>query len=143
MADGNGQQDGLAAAIAAVSDRATMLVREEIQLAKAEIQTKLEKLARGIAVAIAAGIFVVVGLLYLLDAFAWGSWQAFFGGNNYWAGFLLVAVVLFILGSIAGILAYRWLKTSSPPAPTMAIDEARLIKETVVQASDEELQPKL
>jgi len=134
VADGNGQQDGLAAAIAAVSDRATMLVREEIQLAKAEIQTKL---------AIAAGVFVVVGLLYLLDAFAWGSWQAFFGGNNYWAGFLLVAVVLFILGSIAGILAYRWLKTSSPPAPTMAIDEARLIKETVVQASDEELQPKL
>ena len=134
MADLNSTQEGITKAIADVSERATALVREEIELAKAEVKQKIDRFARGIVVAIAAGVFAIFGLVYLLDALAWGLWKAIFGSDHYWAGFLLVAVMLFALGGISGWLAHRWLRTK--PEPTMAIEEARLIKETVAQAAD-------
>jgi hypothetical protein len=43
----------------------------------------------------------------------------------------VVAGILFLVGGIAGFLAARWLKKGSSPAPVMAIEEARLIRETV------------
>ena len=121
-------------AIAEVSERATTLVREEIELAKAEVTQKVERFARGVAVAAAAGVFAFVGLFYLLDALSWGLWKALFGSDNYWAGFLIVAVLLFLLGGISGFLAHKWLKTD--PKPKMAIDEAKLIKDTVASSSN-------
>jgi hypothetical protein len=45
--------------------------------------------------------------------------------------------VLFILGGVAGFLAARWLKSVQSPAPEMAIEEAKLIRETV-KSSDPE-----
>ena len=133
MADIGSQQDGLTKAIAEVSERATTLVREEIELAKAEVSQKIERFARGVAVAAAAGVFAFVGLFYLLDALSWGLWKALFGSDNYWAGFLIVAVLLFLLGGISGFLAHKWLRTD--PKPKMAIDEAKLIKDTVTSSS--------
>jgi hypothetical protein len=125
------QQDAsIAQAIADVSERASLLVREEIELAKAEIGAKLSKLVKGAVVGMAAGIFVVVGLLFLLHAAAWGIYTIF-GGTAYWAGFLIVAGVLFLLGALAGGLAYRAVRGGAPPTPDMAIDEARKIRETV------------
>ena len=120
MADIGSQQDGLTKAIAEVSERATTLVREEIELAKAEVSQKIERFARGVAVAAAAGVFAFV-------------WKALFGSDNYWAGFLIVAVLLFLLGGISGFLAHKWLRTD--PKPKMAIDEAKLIKDTVTSSS--------
>jgi len=134
VADLNSTQEGITKAIADVSERATALVKEEIELAKAEIKQKIDRFARGIVVAIAAGVFAVFGITYLLDAIAWGVWKGVFGGDHYWAGFLLVALVLFALGGISGWLAHRWLRTT--PEPTMAIEEAKLIRETVAQAAD-------
>ena len=49
----------------------SLLVREEIELAKAEVETKLKKLATGRAVGAAAGIFIVVALVFLLHVAAW------------------------------------------------------------------------
>jgi H+/Cl- antiporter ClcA len=82
-------------------------------------------------VGIVAGVFAVFGLVYLLHAAAWGIWQATGTDTSFWIGFLVVAVVLFVLGAIAGLIAYRSLKKGSPPAPTMAIEEGKLIRETV------------
>ena len=48
------------------------LVREEIELAKAEIELKAKKLARGAAVGAAAGFFVLLGLIFAFDTLAWG-----------------------------------------------------------------------
>jgi uncharacterized membrane protein YqjE len=124
------QQPTIAQAITEVSERASALVREEIELAKAEVTAKVTKLVRGAVVGIAAGLFAALGLIYLLDAAAWGIWRAF-GGSDYWIGFLIVAVALFALGALAGILAYRAVRSGAPPTPEMAIDEARKIRETV------------
>jgi hypothetical protein len=35
------------------------------------------------------------------------------------------------VGTIAGLLAYRFIKRGSPPAPQMAIEEGKLIKATL------------
>jgi uncharacterized membrane protein YqjE len=123
-------QPTIAQAITEVSERASLLVREEIELAKAEVTQKLTKLVKGAVVGIAAGLFAALGLIYLLDAAAWGIWT-FFGGNDYWIGFLIVAAALFVLGGLAGALAYRAVRGGAPPTPDMAIDEAKKIRETV------------
>jgi uncharacterized membrane protein YqjE len=125
------QTSELAKAIQEISEKASLLVREEIDLAKAEMTEKLSKLIRGAVVGIVAGIFAVFGLIYLLHAAAWGIWEAIGGATNYWLGFIIVAVVLFVLGAVAAYVALRAVKKGVPPAPTMAIEEGRLIKETV------------
>jgi uncharacterized membrane protein YqjE len=134
-ADDAAQPDGtptsLAQAVTEVSERASLLVREEIELAKAEVSQKVSKLVKGAVVGIAAGVFVVNGLLFLLHSAAWGIWEGVGSGTNYWLGFLIVAGVLFVLGALAGALAYRAVRGGAPPTPDMAIDEARKIRDTV------------
>jgi Putative Actinobacterial Holin-X, holin superfamily III len=124
------RQPTLAEAVTQVSERASLLVREEIELAKAEMAAKARKLATGAVVGIVAGVFLITGLFFLLQSAAWGAYLIF-GGTAYWAGFLIVAVALFLLGALAGIIAYRAIRKGSPPAPTMAIDEAKRIRQTV------------
>ncbi|MGB2710348.1 MAG: phage holin family protein [Conexibacter sp.] len=125
------QPASIAQAITEVSERASLLVREEIELAKAEVSEKLTKLVKGAIVGIAAGIFVVTGLLFLLHGAAWGVWELIGSGSDYWLGFVVVAVALFLLGALAGMLAYRAVRSGAPPVPAMAIDEAKKIRETV------------
>jgi uncharacterized membrane protein YqjE len=121
----------LAQTVQEVSERVSLLVREEIELAKAEVTTKITKLLRGIVIGAFAGIFVLVGLLFLLHGLAWFAWWALPVGNQtfFW-GFFFVAGLLFVLGGVAGFLAARFLKASTPPVPEMAIDEAGKIKRT-------------
>jgi hypothetical protein len=124
---------GLANAVSEVSERASVLIREEIELAKAEISEKVNSLVRGTVVGIAAGIFLTVALLFLLHAAAWGLYTAFF--DEVYLGYLVVAGILFLLAALAGWLAARAVKAGSPPAPQMAIEEAKLIRETISDPS--------
>lgn len=123
----------IATAITEVSERATLLVREEIELAKAEVSEKISKLARGAVVAGAAGIFLVTALIFVLNGFAWLLYYELPIGSSftYFWGFFAMAVILIVLGVLAGLLAARLVKKSSPPVPNMAIEEARKIRETV------------
>jgi putative superfamily III holin-X len=115
-----------------VSERTTTLVREEIELAKAEITERMTKLARGAVIGAAASFFVVGALILLLHGFAWFAfWAIPFPNDQIFWGFWTVSAVLFLLGGLAGYLAARAFKAGSPPAPQMAIDEAKLIRETV------------
>ncbi len=123
----------VAQAVQDISERVSLLVREEIELAKAEVTTKVTKLLKGIVIGAAAGIFAVNGLLFLLHGFAWLAWFALpVGDTSYFWGFFFVAGMLFLLGGLAGYLAAKFLKESSPPTPDMAIDEAGKIKKTLM-----------
>jgi uncharacterized membrane protein YqjE len=119
----------VAQAVQDVTERAQLLVREEIALAKAELTEKITKLVKGAVVGIVGGIFALLGLIYLLHSVAWGIWEIVGGGP--WLGYLIVAVLLFVLGAIAGFLASRFIKKGTPPTPTMAIEEAQLIRQTI------------
>ena len=124
----------LAQTVQEISERASLLVREEIELAKAEITTKITKLLRGIVIGVAAGIFVVVGLLFLLHGLAWFAWYALpVGNSSFFWGFFVVAGLLFLTGGICGYLAARFFKAGAPPTPDMAIDEAGKIKRTLMK----------
>jgi hypothetical protein len=132
VSDQESSTKNLAQAIQDVSDRAQLLVREEIELAKAEVTEKATKLGKGAAVAAAAGLFVIGALIMILFGMAWlAYWAIPFPDGQFFWGYFTVAAVLLLLAALAGYIAYRALKAGSPPAPKMAIEEAKLIKETV------------
>ena len=120
----------LGQAIQDVTEKASLLIREEIELAKTEMTEKASKLGKGAGIGGAAGIFAVFGLIYLLHSVAWAI-ASLLDDDNPWLGYLIVAVLLFIVGAIAGLVAARQFKRGSPPTPQMAIEEGKLIKETV------------
>ena len=121
----------LGEAIQEVTEKVQLLVREEIALAKAELTEKVTRLVRGLVAGAVAAVFALFGLIYLLHAASWGVWEILGTGNGPWLGFLIVTLVLFLLGAIGGLLAFRLIKKAMPPTPAMAIEEAQLIRETV------------
>jgi len=122
----------LGRAIQEVSERASLLVREEIELAKAEMTEKVTKLLKGAAVGIVAGIFAVFALIYLVHSLSWGIFALLSDDINFvWVGYLIAGGLLLLLGGIAGFLAARFFKSGSPPTPQMAIEEGKLIKQTI------------
>ena len=112
-----------------ITERATLIIREEIELARAEVEAKIMNLVRGAAIAGAAGFFALMGLVLFLHGLAWVFYINVFV-DPFW-GFFIVAGGLFILGGLAGWLAARLFKKGSPPTPQMAIDEAKLVRETL------------
>ena len=120
----------IAAAITEISEHATLLIRDEIELARAEIGAKLRKLLTGAVVGVAAGGFVAVALLFLLIGIAYLVSYEIDAGQVFW-GFFIIAALLLILAALAGLLAFRAMRGGAPPAPTMAIDEARKIRDAV------------
>ena len=128
----------IAAAITEVSERAQVLVREEIELAKAEVTEKATKLIKGAVVGIVAGVFVLMAVVFALVGFAWLLYY-YLPGNDFtffW-GFFAMAVILLLLGALAGLLAAKAVKKGSPPVPNMAIEEAKKIRETVGASGNE------
>jgi uncharacterized membrane protein YqjE len=126
------QPQNIATAIAEISERATLLVREEIELAKAEVTEKATKLAKGAIVGIAAGVFFLTALVFVLVGCAWLLYFYLpVGDFAYFWGFFAMAAILVVLGILAGLIAAKAVKKSSPPMPSMAIDEARKIREAV------------
>ena len=123
--------ENIAAAITVISERATLLIRDEIELARAEISAKIGKLVTGAVVGIAAGIFIVVALFFVLIGLAWLAWYELFPAGQYFWGFFVVAGALLLLALLAGVLAAKLVRRGSPPSPKMAIDEARKIRDAV------------
>src|SRR4051812_28281798 len=124
----------IADAVQEISERAVSLIQEEIELAKAEISQKFSKLLKGTVVVAVASVFVFWAIAIILFGFAYlvhfeGTWPA----DQFFWGFFIVGGVLLVLSAIAGLIAYRFFKAGSPPVPTMAIDEAQRIRETVMK----------
>ncbi len=132
MPGSDGQQDKLAAALTEVSEHITSLVRDEIELAKAEMTQKVSSIARGAAAVGAGAVFGVFAFIFLLLTIAWAINDA---SGDLWLGFLIVLVVLVALTAGAFLFAWRKLKVGAPK-PTMAIDEAKKIRATVTAKSE-------
>jgi uncharacterized membrane protein YqjE len=125
--NGPPEQDSIAAALTEVSERMTALVRDEIALARAEMELKVKSLLRG-GIAIGAG--AVFGIFALVFAPLTAAWAINDAVGDEWLGFLIVTAVFLVLTVGAFLFAWRKLKGGAPK-PTMAIDEAKKIKETV------------
>ena len=111
--------------VAEVSEKASQLVREEIELAKAEVKDKVSKLTRGAAAGAAAGVFLIFGITMFFHGLAFFLNDIFNWESDIWPGYLMVTLGLFLLAILAGLLALRLFKKGSPPTPDMAIEEAK------------------
>lgn len=110
------------------SEKASLLVREEIELAKAEVTSKVKTLGKGAGVGAAAGVFLVFALVMFLFFLAFFFNDLFNVVNALWLGFLIVFLILVVFAAVAGLLAKKWLSTG-PPTPDMAIEQAKATKE--------------
>jgi uncharacterized membrane protein YqjE len=109
-----------------VSDRASVLIREEIELAKTEVTEKVQRLLRGSIAGLVAAVFVLLALALAMHGFAWLLNDLVF--DNFWAGFFVEAGLYLLIAAGAGFFAYRSIKNAAPPTPEMAIEEAKEIK---------------
>jgi Putative Actinobacterial Holin-X, holin superfamily III len=114
--------------VAEVSEKASLLVREEIELAKAEVRDKVSKLTKGAVVAITAGVVLVFAVSIFLHGLAW-FFNDLFDFDTLWQGFAIVFGLLLLLTALMTWLAVRWLRGGSPPTPDLAIEEAKLTRE--------------
>ncbi len=117
-----------------VSSKASLLVREEIELAKAEVTQKAKKLGAGAGAAAVAGVFAFFALIMFLHGLAWLLADLLFGLDDPWGGFFVVMALLLVLGAILGFLALRFFKRGSPPTPQLAIDEAKKTRAVIEEA---------
>jgi uncharacterized membrane protein YqjE len=115
---------GLGEIVAEVSEKASLLVRQEIELAKAEIGQKVSKLTKGMVVGAAAGVFGIFGITMLFHTLAWFLFDIF-DFSAIWIGFAIVTALLFVLAALSALIALRLFKKGAPPTPDMAIEEAR------------------
>ena len=73
----NGADKSLGDVVTEVTEKASLLVREEIELAKAEVTAKVTKLGKGAGALAAAGVLAVFALIFFLHALAWFFNDAF------------------------------------------------------------------
>ncbi|MDQ3631030.1 MAG: phage holin family protein [Actinomycetota bacterium] len=128
-------QASIASAIQEITEKTQLLVKDEIELAKSELEVKVKALARGAAIGAAAGVFVLAALLMLMHGMAWLSYY-FLPVNDlafFW-GFFFVAGLFLVGAAVAGYFAARFFKKGAPPTPQMAIDEGKRIQQTVNEA---------
>jgi hypothetical protein len=115
-----------------VTSKAQLLVREEIELAKAEITAKVSKLAKGAGFFAGAGVLAVFGLIYFFHFLALGIADWF--GLKDWVGYLIVTALIFVIAGVLGFLGLRSVKKGSPPVPEMAIEEAKKTQAALKEA---------
>jgi uncharacterized membrane protein YqjE len=113
--------------------RTSTLVREEIELAKAEISEKVNELIRGSVIAIVAGVFLFFALILIMEGVAWLLNDLVF--DNFWLGFFVEAALFIVIGAIAVLVAVRAFKKGAPPTPDQAIEEAKLTRERLERST--------
>ena len=124
--------------VSETSEKASLLVREEIELAKAEVTSKVKTLGRGAGVGVAAGVFIALSVIYFLHALAYFFFDVI--GVSIWVAYLMVGFLLVLMGVIAGLLAKKWLSTGAP-TPDMAIEEAKVTRQELEQVASDTPKP--
>ena len=127
-----GAEKQLGEIVSEVTTKAQLLVREEIELAKAEVTTKVSKLAKGAGFFAGAGILAVFGLIYFFHFLALGIADWF--GLKAWVGYAIVTLLIFVFVGVLGLIGMRSFKKGSPPMPELAIEEAKKTQAALKEA---------
>src|SRR3712207_2676998 len=121
-----------------VSIQTSSLIREEVELAKAEVREKVNELVKGSVVGIAAGTFAFLALILIMHGIAWLLNDLFFD-DNVWLGFFVEALLFLIVAGIAGMIAAKAFKKGAPPTPDLAIEEAKRTRAALTEDRTEGL----
>lgn len=125
--EGPAEKKSVADLVFDVSQGTSALIREEFELAKAEVTEKVGKLVRGSVVGIAAGVFAFLALILVMEGIAWLLNEEVFDGKA-WPGFFIEAAAFLLIAALAGLIAYRAVRAGAPPVPEQAIEEAKLTR---------------
>ena len=101
-----------------LGDDGARLVRQEIRLAKLELQAKMAQLIRDLIGLSIAGALVGLGALALTATLILVLGRYVFGGE-YWAGALIVGGVFLIVGGIWALAAARGMGKNLQPEATL------------------------
>lgn len=115
-----------------VTSKANLLVKEEIELAKAEIAIKAKRLGLGAVLIAVAGVFGVFFLIFFLHMLALGFADWF--SLKAWVGYAMVCILLLVFAAVLALVARRMFKKGSPPVPEMAIEEAKKTRAAIEEA---------
>ncbi|MFC4556296.1 phage holin family protein [Georgenia faecalis] len=102
--------------VARLSDQFRRLVRDELQLAQAEVSAKGKQLGVGAGILAGAALFAFFGLALLITAAVLGLAEAV----PAWLSAIIVAVVLFIIAAVAALIGKKRLQAGAPPTPEAA-----------------------
>jgi protein-S-isoprenylcysteine O-methyltransferase Ste14 len=80
------------------------IVRGEIDLAKTEIKADAQRAGKGAGLLAGAGVVAFLGVILLLFAVVYALVAA---GLSTWLAFLIVAVVLFVVAAIVGLVGKK------------------------------------
>jgi protein-S-isoprenylcysteine O-methyltransferase Ste14 len=118
---------GLGAAVKEVAERASAIVRLELELASMELKRKVVSLGLGIAFALGAAVMLlfVVGFAFATIAAALAT------AVSTWLALLITTGILFFFALLLGVLGFMKIKKGSPPVPELAIREAKLTTEAL------------
>jgi uncharacterized membrane protein YqjE len=118
---------GVGAAVKEVAERASSIVRLELELAAMELRRKIVALGFGIGLAIGAAVFLLFALGFAFATVA----AAFATGLSTWLALLITTGILLALVAVLGVLALAKIKKGTPPVPEQAIREAKLTTEAL------------
>lgn len=122
-----GERRGLGAAAKLVGERASSLVRLELQLAAAELKQKVASLGLGLGLLAGAALFGLFALGFALATAA----AALATTVSTWLALLIVTGVLVLLAGLLGAVGIGRLRRGTPPLPVQAIEEAKLTREAL------------
>jgi putative superfamily III holin-X len=121
------ERRGLGAAAKLVSERASALVRLELQLAAAELKQKIAEIGVGIGLLVAAAVFGLFAIGFGLTSIAAGLATTL----PTWAALLIVTGGLIVLVAVLAIIGRAKVQKGTPPVPEQAIVEAKLTTEAL------------
>lgn len=125
----NGRQSphGLGAAVKEVAERASAIVRLELELAALELKRKVSSLGLGIGLLLGAVVLAVFMLGFFFATIAAGLATAM----PVWAALLVTTGIILLLAAVVGYLGVAKVKKGTPPVPEQAILEAKLTTEAL------------
>jgi uncharacterized membrane protein YqjE len=118
--------------VSEVTQKAQLLVREEIELAKAEIQLKTSRIVKAIIFFSAAGFFALMMLVFLLHMLSLGFADWF--DLKTWVGYAATSILLLLITIVAALVGVRLMKKGAPPTPDLAIEEAQKTRAALEEA---------
>jgi uncharacterized membrane protein YqjE len=128
----DGDSAGLGNAAKEVAERASALVRLELELAKLEVSQKASSLGLGVGLGIGAAVVGLYAIGFVFATIAAGL-ATFL---DTWLALLIVTVFLLLLTAVLAAFAANRVQKGAPPVPEQAIAEAKLTTEALKSDGD-------
>ncbi|HVV77402.1 MAG TPA: phage holin family protein [Mycobacteriales bacterium] len=117
-------EQSLGELVATATRDLSVLVHQEIELAKSELAEQVKRGAIGAGLLAGAGVLALLG--FFLGCFAAAFGIAEGGGVPVWAGFLCIAGLFIVVGGVLGFIGVRAFAAVSGPDQTVSTVKSSL-----------------